>query len=580
MKEVLLGNEAVARGLYEAGVRVVSSYPGTPSTEITEAASQYDEIFCEWAPNEKVAAEVAAGASFGGARSFCAMKHVGLNVAADPLFTMSYIGVNGGMVLGVADDPGLHSSQNEQDSRNYAIAAKLPMLEPADSAECKQYAKLAYELSEQFDTPVILRLTTRVSHSRSIVELGERAALDLKPYEKNPAKNVMLPAFAKPKHHAVEARTEKLREWSEASGINTLEDNHAKIGIITAGVVYQYAHEVLGDSVSYLKLGMVNPLPDALLRDFASRVETVYVIEELDDIIETHCKKIGLDVHGKDTFPRCGEFSQAVIAKCLGRGLPQSKAVAEAIPVRPPVMCCGCPHRGLFYELKKHKVYVSGDIGCYTLGASAPLSAMDTCVCMGASVSALHGYNKARGPEAEHKSVAVIGDSTFIHSGITGLIDIAYNRSNSVVIVLDNSITGMTGHQQNPTTGYTIKGDPTSAVDLEALCHAVGIQRVRVCDPYDLKSVDQALKEELAADGPSVIISRRPCALLKYVKAKPPLRVDTERCIGCKACMGIGCPAISMRGGRAAIDQTQCVGCGVCTGLCPKSAICAQEVKE
>ena len=580
MKEVLLGNEAVARGLYEAGVRVVSSYPGTPSTEITEAASQYDEIFCEWAPNEKVAAEVAAGASFGGARSFCAMKHVGLNVAADPLFTMSYIGVNGGMVLGVADDPGLHSSQNEQDSRNYAIAAKLPMLEPADSAECKQYAKLAYELSEQFDTPVILRLTTRVSHSRSIVELGERAALDLKPYEKNPAKNVMLPAFAKPKHHAVEARTEKLREWSEASGINTLEDNHAEIGIITAGVVYQYAHEVLGDSVSYLKLGMVNPLPDALLRDFASRVETVYVIEELDDIIETHCKKIGLDVHGKDTFPRCGEFSQAVIAKCLGRGLPQSKAVAEAIPVRPPVMCCGCPHRGLFYELKKHKVYVSGDIGCYTLGASAPLSAMDTCVCMGASVSALHGYNKARGPEAEHKSVAVIGDSTFIHSGITGLIDIAYNRSNSVVIVLDNSITGMTGHQQNPTTGYTIKGDPTSAVDLEALCHAVGIQRVRVCDPYDLKSVDQALKEELAADGPSVIISRRPCALLKYVKAKPPLRVDTKRCIGCKACMGIGCPAISMRGGRAAIDQTQCVGCGVCTGLCPKSAICAQEVKE
>ncbi|MFR9308785.1 indolepyruvate ferredoxin oxidoreductase subunit alpha [Hydrogeniiclostridium mannosilyticum] len=580
MKELLLGNEAVARGLYEAGVRVVSSYPGTPSTEITEAASQYDEIFCEWAPNEKVAAEVAAGASFGGARSFCAMKHVGLNVAADPLFTMSYIGVNGGMVLGVADDPGLHSSQNEQDSRNYAIAAKLPMLEPADSAECKQYAKFAYELSEQFDTPVILRLTTRVSHSRSIVELGERAALDLKPYEKNPAKNVMLPAFAKPKHHAVEARTEKLREWSEASGINTLEDNHAKIGIITAGVVYQYAHEVLGDSVSYLKLGMVNPLPDALLRDFASRVETVYVIEELDDIIETHCKKIGLDVHGKDTFPRCGEFSQAVIAKCLGRGLPQSKAVAEAIPVRPPVMCCGCPHRGLFYELKKHKVYVSGDIGCYTLGASAPLSAMDTCVCMGASVSALHGYNKARGPEAEHKSVAVIGDSTFIHSGITGLIDIAYNRSNSVVIVLDNSITGMTGHQQNPTTGYTIKGDPTSAVDLEALCHAVGIQRVRVCDPYDLKSVDQALKEELAADGPSVIISRRPCALLKYVKAKPPLRVDTERCIGCKACMGIGCPAISMRGGRAVIDQTQCVGCGVCTGLCPKSAICAQEVKE
>ncbi len=579
MKELLLGNEAVARGLYEVGVRVVSSYPGTPSTEITEAAAQYDEMYCEWAPNEKVAAEVAAGASFGGARSFCGMKHVGLNVAADPLFTMSYIGVNGGMVFGVADDPGLHSSQNEQDSRNYAIAAKLPMLEPADSAECRDFTKLAYELSEQFDTPVMLRLTTRVSHSRSVVELGERKELELKPYEKNPSKNIMLPAFAKPKHAVVEERTQKLLAWAEQSEINRIEDNHSKTGVIAAGSVYQYAREALGDTVSYLKLGMVNPLPIELIKKFAACVDTLYVIEELDDIIETHCRKNGIQVLGKDVFPRCGEFSQNVIRKCMLHEEPETKSVKEAVPVRPPVMCCGCPHRGLFYALKKAGVYVSGDIGCYTLGASAPLSAMDTCVCMGASVSALHGYNKARGARAEKKSVAVIGDSTFIHSGITGLIDIAYNRSNSVVVILDNSITGMTGHQQNPTTGYTIKGDPTSAVNLEALCRAVGIDRVRVCDPYHLKEIQTVLKEELEADGPSVIISRRPCALLKYVKHKPPLFINNDKCIGCKACMGIGCPAISMKNGKASIDHTQCVGCGVCVSLCAKGAITEHGAK-
>ncbi len=579
MKELLLGNEAVARGLYEAGVRVVSSYPGTPSTEITEAAAQYDEMYCEWAPNEKVAAEVAAGASFGGARSFCGMKHVGLNVAADPLFTMSYIGVNGGMVFGIADDPGLHSSQNEQDSRNYAIAAKLPMLEPADSAECRDFTKLAYELSEQFDTPVMLRLTTRVSHSRSVVELGERKEIVLKPYEKNPSKNIMLPAFAKPKHAVVEERTQKLFVWAEQSELNRIEDNHSKVGVIAAGSVYQYAREALGDTVSYLKLGMVNPFPIELIKKFAAGVDTLYVIEELDDIIETHCRKHGIKVLGKDVFPRCGEFSQNVIRKCMFGEEPETKSVKEAVPVRPPVMCCGCPHRGLFYALKKAGVYVSGDIGCYTLGASAPLSAMDTCICMGASVSALHGYNKARGAQAEKKSVAVIGDSTFIHSGITGLIDIAYNRSNSVVVILDNSITGMTGHQQNPTTGYTIKGDPTSAVNLEALCRAVGIDRVRVCDPYHLKEIQAVLKEELEADGPSVIISRRPCALLKYVKHKPPLAVDSDKCIGCKACMGIGCPAISMKNGKASIDHTQCVGCGVCVSLCAKGAITEQGAK-
>ena len=572
-KELLLGNEAVARGLYEAGVRVVSSYPGTPSTEITENAAKYDEIYCEWAPNEKVAMEVASGASFGGARSFCAMKHVGLNVAADPLFTMSYIGVNGGMVIGVADDAGMHSSQNEQDSRHYARASKTPMLEPADSAECRDFAKLAYDLSEQFDVPFILRLTTRIAHSRSLVELGEREEHELKPYEKNPAKNVMLPAFAKPKHVKVEERTVALRQWAETSGINVVEDNGAKVGVIVEGAVYQYAHEALGDSVNYLKLGMLWPLPDQLLKDFAAANEKVYVIEELDDVVESHCKSLGLTVTGKDLFPRCGEFSQKIIRKLMKGEDPEFDTLDEAIPGRPPVMCCGCPHRGLFYALKKAKVYVSGDIGCYTLGASAPLSAMDTCVCMGASISALHGYNKARGEEAEKKSVAVIGDSTFIHSGVTSLIDIAYNRSNSVVIILDNSITGMTGHQQNPTTGYTIKGDPTSAVNLEALCHAIGINRVRVVDPYDLPAVQQALKEELAAEEPSVIISRRPCALLKYVKHKPALTVNADSCIGCKACLGIGCPAISIRDGKACIDRTQCVGCGVCESLCPKKAI-------
>ena len=500
-------------------------------------------------------------------------------MAADPLFTMSYIGVNGGMVLAVADDPGLHSSQNEQDSRNYAIAAKLPMLEPADSAECRDFTKLAYELSEQFDTPVLLRLTTRVAHSRSPVELYEREEHALKPYEKNPAKNVMLPAFAKPKHYKVEERTQKLSAWSDEADINVLEDNHSEVGVIASGAVYQYAKEALGDTVSYLKLGMVHPLPLKKIQELASKVKTLYVIEELDDVIESFCKKNGIAVHGKDVFPRCDEFSQNVIRQCMLGKVPESKKVDAETPGRPPVMCCGCPHRGLFYALKKAKVYVSGDIGCYTLGASAPLSAIDTCICMGASVSALHGYNKARGKDAEQKSVAVIGDSTFIHSGITGLIDIAYNQSNSVVIILDNSITGMTGHQQNPTTGYNIKGDPTTAVDLEALCKAVGIKRVRVCDPYNLKEVESVLKEELAAEEPSVIISRRPCALLKYVKHKPSLVVDTEKCIGCKACLGIGCPAISVHGGKAAIDRTQCVGCGVCTTLCPKSAITEQEVQ-
>ncbi len=573
MKKLLLGNEAVARGLYEAGVRVVSSYPGTPSTEITEFAATYEEMYSEWAPNEKVAAEVAIGASFGGARSFCGMKHVGLNVAADPVFTASYIGVNGGFVIGVADDPGMHSSQNEQDSRHHAIAAKLPMLEPSDSAECLAFTKLAYEISEKFDTPVIIRLCTRVAHSRSLVEISDRTEFPLKPYEKNPAKNVMLPAFARGKHVVVEKRTADLVEYAGTDAVAKVEMNDTKIGVITAGISYCYAKDALGNKASYLKLGMVNPLPDDIIRNFASKFEMVYVIEELEPIIENHCRQLGIKVIGKDLFPICGEFSQGLVKKLvLGEEAEQTK-IEETIPVRPPAMCCGCPHRGLFYILKKLKLNVAGDIGCYTLGASAPLSAMDWCVCMGASISSLHGFNKARGEEAEKKSVAVIGDSTFMHSGITSLIDIAYNRSNSVSIILDNSITGMTGHQQNPTTGKTIKGDPTAAVSLEKLCEAVGISRVKVVDPYDLTAVEAALREELDADEPSVIISRRPCALLKYVKHKAPLAVNQDKCKKCKQCMNIGCPAISIHDGTIEIDRTQCVGCGVCSQLCKFGAI-------
>lgn len=563
----MLGNEAVARGLYESGCKIVSSYPGTPSTEITEYASKYDEIYCEWAPNEKVAAEVAIGASIGGARSFCGMKHVGLNVAADPIFTASYTGVNAGMIVGVADDPGMHSSQNEQDSRHYAIAAKLPMVEPADSAECIDFVEKAYALSEQFDTPVLYRLCTRVSHSQSLVEPKEREELPNKEYKKDIAKYVMMPAMAKRKHPVVEKRQADLAEFAETTDLNRVIMGDKKIGIITAGISYQYAREVFGDHASYLKLGLINPLPTKLIQDFAKQVDKLYVIEELDDIIETHCRKIGVAVIGKEIFPSIGEFSQKLIAEKMG--LPEKEYVTleEDIPARPPVMCAGCPHRGMFYVLSKLKLTVFGDIGCYTLGAQAPLAAIDTTVCMGASVSGLHGFNKAR-PEDVKKSVAVIGDSTFIHSGVTGLINIAYNQGFSTVIILDNSITGMTGHQQNPTTGYTIKGDPTAAVDLEALCRAVGIKRVRVVDPHDLAAAEAAVREEVAADEPSVIIARRPCALLKYVKHNPPLKVDRDKCKSCKACLKVGCPAISFQDGKAVIDATQCVGCSLCKQMC------------
>lgn len=581
-KVLLLGNEAVARGLYEAGVTVVSAYPGTPSTEITESACKYDEIYTEWAPNEKVAFEVAFGASMAGARAFCAMKHVGLNVAADPLYTASYIGVNGGMVCAVADDPGMHSSQNEQDSRRHAIASKVPMLEVSDSAECLDFTKKAFDLSEEFDTPVLLRLTTRISHSRSPVVLSERLNFEKKPYRKDVMKNVMMPAMARGAHIKVEERLKKLTEWADTTafdlGINKKIMFDRKIGVIAAGSCYVYAREALGENASYLKLGIVNPLPVKAIQAFASEVETLYVIEELDDIIETHCIKLGLKVIGKEKFSFLGEFNQGIVRKAVLGEEKESVSLDIPIPPRPPVLCAGCPHRGLFYALKKFKLYVSGDIGCYTLGAQAPLSMMDSCVCMGASVSGLHGFNVASGKEQAKKSVAVIGDSTFIHSGITGLIDIAYNKGISTVIVLDNSITGMTGHQNNPANGLTIKGDPTVAVDLEALARAVGIRRVRVVDPFDIEGVRKVVAEELEAEEASLIISRRPCALLKNVKHEPAMYVDRDVCTGCKACLQVGCPAImqikSDAGkSKAYIDPNQCVGCGVCAASCRFGAI-------
>lgn len=573
MKELMLGNKAVARGLYEAGCKVISSYPGTPSTEITEEAAVYNEIYCEWAPNEKVALEVAHGATLGGVRAACAMKHVGLNVAADPLFTISYQGLNAGLVVCVADDPGMHSSQNEQDSRHYAIAAKLPMLEPSDSEESRVFAKKAFEMSEKFNTPVLLKMVTRVAHSQSIVDTEERVEPDRVPYVKDPAK-VMMTLNSRNAHIRVEERTKALIEYAESTELNRVEmGEDTSVGIITDSTSYQYAREVLGDKVSILKLGMINPLPEKLIKDFAQKVDKVIVLEELDPIIENHCKQLGIKVAGKDTFPICGEFSQNLVRKCLGMKEPEHITIEENVPARPPVMCAGCPHRGIFYILKKKKSMVYGDIGCYTLGAVAPLNAMDLNVCMGASCSGLHGFNKAIGEEAESNSVGVIGDSTFIHSGMTGITDISYNMSNSTVIILDNSITGMTGHQQNPTTGKNLRGEPAGKVDLEALCRALGFNRVRVVDPYDLKAVEEAVTEELAAKEPSIIISRRPCVMIKGTVHKPPISVDESKCVGCKQCMSIGCPAIAVKDKKAHIDPTLCIGCKVCSQMCKFEAI-------
>lgn len=573
MKKLMLGNEAIARGLYEAGVSVVSSYPGTPSTEITEFAAKYDEIYCEWAPNEKVAAEVAFGASLRGARSACAMKHVGLNVAADPLFTLSYTGVNGGLVLFVADDPAMHSSQNEQDSRHYAIAAKIPMLEPADSEEAKEFTKEAFRISEEFDTPVLVRMCTRIAHSQSVVTLCDREEHPAGTYEKNPQKYIMAPANAVRRHPFVEERTKKLSEFGDTSSLNRVEMGGTETGIICSGTCYQYVKEVFGDSVSVFKLGMVNPLPTKLLQDFASKVEKLYVVEELDGIIESYLNHLGIPCVGKEMFTPLGEYNQRTIRAAFGMAQPENTAIDMEVPVRPPIMCAGCPHRGLFYTLSKHKITALGDIGCYTLGSAAPLNALDSTLCMGASVSGIHGFLKA-GEEADtKKTVCVIGDSTFMHSGMTGLVNIAYNHSNATVIILDNSITGMTGHQQNPTTGYNIKGEPASAVNLEELCHAIGIERVRVIDPYNLKECEEVILEELSVDAPSVIISRRPCVLLKYVETKPPITVTEDKCGGCKMCMKLGCPAISMKEGKASIDVTLCVGCDICTQMCKVGAM-------
>ncbi len=574
MKKIMLGNDAVARGLYEAGVHFVSSYPGTPSTEITEAVAKYDEVYAEWAPNEKVALEAALGAAIGGGRSFCAMKHVGLNVAADPLFITSYVGVNGGFVIGVADDPGMHSSQNEQDTRHYAIAAKLPIVEPSDSSECLNFTKMAYEFSEKFDTPFILRLNTRVSHSQSVVETTDRVEIPVKPYEKDISKHVMMPAMARGRHVVVEKRLADLAEFAENCPFNkVIENKGAKIGIITAGPSFCYALEAFGDKASYLKLGLLNPLPKKIIVDFAAKYDRVIVIEELDPIIENHVKAMGINCDGKNILPICGEFSQELIADLLLNEKKEFFTIEDNIPVRPPVLCPGCPHRGVFYLFKKLGLYVSGDIGCYTLGAAKPLGGMDTTLCMGASVSALHGFSKVR--HEENKCVAVIGDSTFMHSGITGLIDITYNKGISTVVIVDNSITGMTGHQQNPCTGFTLKGEPVTGIMLENIAKAAGVaeEHVRVVDPGNLKETEAVLREELAADCPSVIICRRPCALLKYVKREPALTVNADKCVGCRACMKIGCPCISIVNGKAKIDATLCTGCGLCTQLCRVGAM-------
>lgn len=577
-EKLLLGNAAVARGAYEAGVKFVSSYPGTPSTEITEVMAEYpkEEVYVEWAPNEKVAAEAAIGAAIAGARSMTCCKHVGLNVMADPVFTDSYIGVNGGMVFCVADDPGMHSSQNEQDSRHYAEAAKIPMLEPADSSECKDWTKLAFSLSELFDTPVFIRLTTRISHSQSLVKLEDREEVPLKPYEKNIPKNVMMPAMAVKRHVIVEQRTANLTKYADSCPVNKAEMNGSEIGVITSGISYQYAKEALGDNVNYLKLGLVYPISANLLKRFAEKCEKVYVIEELDPFIENACKAAGIEVIGKSAFTMLGEYTPNMIKKAvLGEEAPESLTVSGDIPARPPVLCPGCPHRATFFVLKKLGLTVSGDIGCYTLGAVAPLSSIDTTICMGASISAAHGMAKVRGKEFNKKLVSVIGDSTFMHSGITGLSDIVYNKGANTVIILDNSITGMTGHQDNPTTGKTIRGEETNQVNLVKLCEALGVEHISVVDPFDLALFEKTVKEETERDDVSVIIAQRPCALLKTVKFSGYCKNNYDKCKNCRLCMKLSCPAISVddERGLVKIDKNLCNACGLCQNVCPFDAI-------
>ncbi len=581
-KLLLTGNEAVARGAWEAGVRVVSAYPGTPSTEITENAAKYKEIYAEWAPNEKVALEVALGASIGGGRSLAAMKHVGLNVAADPLFTAAYTGVNGGLIIVSADDPGMHSSQNEQDNRHYGRAAKVPVIEPSDSGEALEYTKKAFALSEEFDTPVILRLTTRIAHGRSLVEVGQREEIALKLYEKNVPKYVMVPANARVRHIDVEKRLENLAAFGESSDLNRVEMGDTSYGIICSGAVYQYVKEALPNA-SILKLGITFPLPKKLIFDFASKVETLYIIEELEPFIEDTVKAWGIKTHGKDILSNIGEIFPAEIGQKLAEKEQGAFGDIKGIPVRSPVMCAGCPHRGLFYILHKLKLTVTGDIGCYTLASMPPLSSIDTTICMGASIGTAHGMEKARGREANARTVAVLGESTFIHSGITGLINVVYNQSNITTIILDNSITAMTGHQHNPASGLNAKGEPAPALDLPGLVKACGIKHIEVVDPFNLKAVEKAMKDALAFPGPAVVITKRPCALLDKKSKKPPYFIDESKCIGCRICMGLGCPALGMKTDalnkpKAVIEATQCVGCGLCASVCPQKAIIQQEV--
>src|SRR6266568_5113802 len=580
MKTILSGNEAIARGAYEAGCLVACAYPGTPSTEILENTISYKEINSSWAPNEKVALEVAIGASFGGGRALCTMKHVGVNVAADPLFTLAYTGVRGGLVLVAADDPEMHSSQNEQDSRNYARFAKVPMLEPSDSRECKEFTRLAFELSEQYDAPVMLRSSTRISHGKSIVELGERVTgLPLPKLEKNPSKLVMLPGNARVRHPLVEQKLVNLSKAAATMPLNRMEIRDTKIGIITAGICYQYVREVL-PHVSTLKLGMVHPLPHDLIREFAATVEKLYVIEELDPFIEDQVKAMGIAAVGKEIIPLCGELTPGRLRTAFG--LPQPASVpADKLPGRPPNMCPGCPHRGVFYALNQLKAYVTGDIGCYTLGFMPPLSAMDTCICMGASIGNATGVVKVVSEEERKTVVAVIGDSTFLHTGIGGLMDMVYSNAPATLVILDNRITAMTGRQENPASGFTLMDEPSHRIDIPQLCRVLGVRNVRTIDPYDLEATKQTLQEEMNRAEPSVIVTDRPCVLVKregVFEKGPVLTVFEEKCTGCRACLKIGCPAIAWKPtdgkkGRAYIDYQLCTGCDVCRQLCKAEAI-------
>lgn len=573
MEKIMLGNAAVARGAYEAGVKVVAAYPGTPSTEITEYASGYEEIKTQWSPNEKVALEVAIGASIAGERAMACMKHVGLNVAADPLFSVAYAGVNAGLVIAVADDPGIHSSQNEQDSRFYARSAHVPMLEPSDSDEALQFVKLAYELSERYDMPVFVRMMTRTSHSQGKVQLGERVEVS-KPYQKNISKYVMMPAKARPRHVDLEKREKRLKEDCNHLPINTIIYQDKKLGIITSGMAYQYATEALPEA-SVLKLGMVYPLPEDLIREFCAQVDQVYVVEELEPYFQDAIAAMGIPIQ-KRLFSVQGELSTSKVRKAFGLPV-EEKNQRDDLPVRPPVMCPGCPHRGLFHILHKLKLTVAGDIGCYTLGAVAPYEAVDTVICMGASVSVNLGMEKAKGIDFAKRTVSVIGDSTFFHSGITGLVDMVYNDGHGTVIVLDNSTTGMTGHQPNPSTGKNAKGEVAAVVDIEAVCRGVGVKHVVIVDPFDLEELEQVIKEETAREEVSVIITRRPCALI--IKPEPPYRILPEKCTKCKACYRLGCPAISIVDGQVLIDESLCCGCGLCLKACHFEAIAREADK-